>query len=170
MLIDLGGIAKGYAVGEAIKALQAHGVTDAQIDAGGDLATIASPLTAGKRHIYIRHPEDRQKYFGRFRMDVGTVATSGDYERYFIYNGQRFHHILDPRNGLPARSCRSVTIRAMDAALADGLSTAVFILGPDQGMALVEQLPDVEAVILYDDGHGLQSKVSSGLQAGFELL
>lgn len=170
MLIDLGGIAKGYAVGEAIKTLQARGIGDAQIDAGGDLATIASPLTAGKRNIYIRHPLNREKFFGRFRMDVGTVATSGDYERYFIHNGERFHHILDPRTGWPARLCRSVTIRAVDAALADGLSTAVFILGPDKGMALVEQLPDVDAVIIYEDDQGLQYKVSSGLQAGFELL
>ncbi len=170
LLLDLGGIAKGYAVDEAMKLLQARGITDAQIDAGGDLVTIASPLTAGQRHIYIRHPRDREKFFGRFRMDTGTVATSGDYERFFMYKGERFHHILDPRTGLPARLCRSVTIRASDPTLADGLSTAVFILGPDQGMALVEQLADVEAVIMYEEINGLQYRVSSGLQASFELL
>lgn len=170
LTLDLGGIAKGYAVDEAMNMLQARGITDAQIDAGGDLVTISSPLTAGRRHIYIRHPRDREKFFGRFRMDTGTVATSGDYERFFMYNGERFHHLLDPRTGLPARLCRSVTIRASDPTLADGLSTAVFILGPDQGMALVEQLADVEAVIIYEEVNGLQYKVSSGLQASFELL
>jgi FAD:protein FMN transferase len=170
MLLDLGGVAKGYAVDEAMRVLSGLGMTDAQVDAGGNLATRASPMTAGKRHIYIRHPQAREKFYGRFRMDNGCVATSGDYERYYMYNNKRYHHILDPKTGLPAWGCRSVTIQAPSAMLSDILSTTIFILGPEQGMALVESLPDVEAIVLYEDDNGLHHKSSSGLVQNFELL
>jgi len=170
MALDLGGIAKGYAIDEALRVLSAAGVTDAQVDVGGEVATLAGPLTAGKRHIYVRDPRQRERFYGRFRMDQGCVATSGDYERYFMHQGKRFHHILDPRSGLPAWGCRSVTIQAPENSLCDGLSTAVFVAGPQQGMALVESLPGVEAIILYEDDQGLHHKISSGLQKTFQLL
>lgn len=170
MALDLGGVAKGYAIDEAIRVLSAAGVTDAQVDVGGEVSTLAGPLTAGKRHIYVRDPRQREKFYGRFRMDQGCVATSGDYERYFMHQGKRFHHLLDPRSGLPALGCRSVTIQAPENSLCDGLSTAVFVAGPQQGMALVESLPGVEAIILYEDDQGLHSLVSSGLQKTFQLL
>lgn len=171
MALDLGGVAKGYAVDQAIAALSACGITDAQVDAGGDLATLSSPLTQGKRHIYIRHPRDKEKFYGRFPMDAGNVATSGDYERFFIQDGQRWHHILDPATGLPAHGCRSVTIYStVSNVLCDALSTAVFVLGPDRGLALIERLDQVEAVIIYEDETGLHHKTSSGLAQKFELL
>ena len=99
--------------------------------------------------------------FATIELRDGTFSTSGDYERSFMKDGVRFHHLLDPDTGLPARGCRSVTIGRRRATLADGLSTGVFILGPEAGMALVERLPDVEAVIVTADNRVL---ISSGLQ------
>jgi len=170
MALDLGGVAKGYAIDEAMHVLSVAGVTDAQVDVGGEVSTLAGPVTAGKRHIYVRDPRQRERFYGRFRMDQGCVATSGDYERYFMHQGKRFHHILDPRSGLPAWGCRSVTIQAPENSLCDGLSTAVFVAGPQQGMALVESLPGVEAIILYEDDQGLHHMISSGLQKSFQRL
>ena len=94
------------------------------------------------------------------------VSTSGDYERFFMKDGVRYHHILDPKTGEPARGCRSVTIVAREAVWADGLSTGVFILGPERGMALVERLPGVDAVIVTADNRVL---ISSGLVGRVEM-
>ena len=90
-----------------------------------------------------------------------TFSTSGDYERFFIRNGRRYHHILDPDTGEPASRSRSVTIMAKNSTVADGLSTGVFVLGAEQGMALIEKLPDVEGVIVTSDN---QVQISSGLK------
>ena len=100
-------------------------------------------------------------------MEDAAISTSGDYERYFEENGVRYHHIIDPDFGEPAGGCRSVTIVANRAVLADVLSTGVFILGPDEGMKLIEKLPDVEGVIVTSDNEVL---VSSGLKPRLELL
>jgi thiamine biosynthesis lipoprotein len=96
-----------------------------------------------------------------------TFSTSGDYERFFLRDGRRYHHILDPDDGAPARGCRSVTIVARQAMLADALSTGVFVLGPEAGMALIEKLPEVEGVIVTAGNAVL---VSSGLTARLERL
>jgi thiamine biosynthesis lipoprotein len=99
-------------------------------------------------------------------LQDGTFSTSGDYERSFINNGQRYHHIIDPDDGQPARGCVSVTIVAQNATIADALSTGVFILGPVEGMAVVERLPDVEAVIVSAANEVL---ISSGLQGRVQI-
>ena len=103
----------------------------------------------------------------RIELTDSTFSTSGDYERFFIKDGVRYHHIIDPSTGQPARLSRSVTIVAKRAVLADGLSTGVFLLGPEQGMALIERLPDVEGVIVGADN---QVHVSSGLQKRIEIV
>src|SRR5262249_22551500 len=102
-------------------------------------------------------------------MDVidSTFSTSGDYARSFIKNGRRYHHILDPATGEPAQGCRSVTILTSSATVADGLSTGGFILGPEAGMDLIEQLPDVEGIIVSSKNEVL---VSSGLKDRVTLL
>jgi thiamine biosynthesis lipoprotein len=96
-----------------------------------------------------------------------AVSTSGDYERFFLKDGVRYHHIMDPRTGQPARGSRSVTIVANTSTVADALSTGVFVMGPVDGMALVERLPDVEAVIVSDRNEVL---VSSGLKGRLAIL
>jgi thiamine biosynthesis lipoprotein len=100
-------------------------------------------------------------------ISESTFSTSGDSERFFIKNGRRYHHILDPATGEPSEGCRSVTIIAPSATVADGLSTGVFIMGPEAGMALIEKLPDVEGVIVSAKNQVL---VSSGLEGRLTLL
>ena len=112
-------------------------------------------------HLGIQDPRGpAETAFATVDVADATFSTSGDYERFFEKDGVRYHHILDPATGQPARGCRSVTIVARQATVADGLSTGVFILGPERGMALVERLPDVEAVIVTADNRVL---ISSGL-------
>jgi thiamine biosynthesis lipoprotein len=166
MRIHLGGIGKGYAVDRAAAILRAAGVTNFLIQSGGDLYAGGSrgdrPWRTGIRDP--RGPADR--IFAAMDLRDETFSTSGDYERSFIRDGRRYHHILDPDSGQPARGCRSVTIVTRRAVLADALSTGVFVLGPQAGMALIEKLPDVEGVIVSDRNEVL---VSSGLRERLEL-
>jgi thiamine biosynthesis lipoprotein len=165
MRVHLGGIGKGYAVDRAAAILRGDGVTDFLIQSGGDLYASG---TRGDRpwRAAIRDPRDAES-FAAMNLRDETFSTSGDYERFFIRDGRRYHHILDPDRGLPARGCRSVTIVARQAILADALSTGVFVLGPQAGMALIEKLPDVEGVIVTDENQVL---VSSGLMPRLQLL
>lgn len=165
--IDLGAVAKGYALDQAVQVLLENRITDAMVNGGGDLRTICSNLTKGKRRVWIKHPRNPEVLYGYFRMDQGSVATSGDYERYFIYDSVRYHHILDPKTGYPARGCLSVTIQAANATDADGLATAVFVLGPEQGLELIERLPEVEGIIIFEEGGKLNWKASTGLRKKF---
>jgi thiamine biosynthesis lipoprotein len=87
-----------------------------------------------------------------------SVATSGDYERYFIVDGRRYHHLLNPFTGFPARQCRSVTILADDSLSADGMATAVFVMGPKRGLRLIEAMEGVEGLIISADGKITQSE------------
>lgn len=158
--VHLGGIGKGYAVDKAIAILRAAGLRDFLIQAGGDLYA-AGQAADGPWRLGIQDPRGQAgDAFAMVELRDATFSTSGDYERYFVKDGVRYHHLLDPATGQPARGSRSVTIVARDATTADGLSTGVFILGPDKGMALVEQLPDVEAVIVTADN---EVRISSGL-------
>ncbi len=170
MGLDLGGIAKGLAVDVAIDSLRAHGITGAMVDARSNLRTLVSKLTAGKRHVWIRHPRDNGRLFARFPMDEGCVATSVDYERYFMNDSVRYHHILDPHSGWPARGCVSVTVVANTAMEADALSTALFVLGPERGLVLAERLPGVAAVIFVDDHGSLQWRATSNMRRKLEVL
>lgn len=148
MRISLGGIAKGYAVDRAVAVLRAAGFTDAIVQAGGDLMCSGSkngqPWVTG-----IRDPRgDRGAVFAKMMLVNHAFSTAGDYERYFFLNGKRYHHILDPKTGWPATRSRSVTIYAPTALLADAVDDAVFILGWQKGFAMLDQLPDVGAVVV----------------------
>jgi len=159
MAINLGGVAKGYIVEKATVALKKAGVTRAIIHAGGDMAVFQkdteTPFTIG-----IQHPREKRLLAEAFVYN-GAIATSGDYERFFIKDGVRYHHILDPRTGFPARGAQGVTLIAKDPTVADALSTAVFVMGPEKGMALIEGLEGVEGVIVGEDG---SVRVSSGFE------
>lgn len=152
MVINLGGIAKGYIVSRAVEALKREGVERGIIHAGGDMV-VFQKKGAGQSpfKIGIQHPREK-RLLGEVEIYNGAVSTSGDYERYFIKDGVRYHHILDPSTGFPADRCRSVTIIAEDPTMADALSTAVFVLGPEKGMALIEGLDGVEGVIVDSNG------------------
>ncbi len=168
--IDLGGIAKGYAVDRAIDVLKRHGIQNAMVDAGGDLRTLASELTAGKRNVYIRHPRNRSKLWGRFPLDEGAVATSGDYERFFMRDSVRYHHLLDPHTGYPARTTVSVTVVGPTAALCDALSTAFFVMHPEDALDVAEEMHGIEACIFVERGDTLQARLTTGLAGCFEHL
>lgn len=156
-LLYFGAWAKGYAVDRAIEVLRRAGVPAALINAGGEIRGYGRDWTVG-----VQHPRLPGALLATLRPGERAVATSGDYEQFFEQDGERFHHLLDPRTGQPARGCRSVTIVAADCARADALATGVFVLGPDEGLTLVEQLPGVEALIVDRDG---QRRDSSGLEA-----
>lgn len=166
MRVHLGGIGKGYAVDRAIAMLKQRGFTDFTIQFGGDLYVAGSNGGAPWK-LGIADPRGDHAPFATIQMGDGTFSTSGDYERTFMKNGVRYHHIIDPDLGEPARGCRSVTIVTNRATLADVLSKGVFILGPDQGMALIEKLPDVEGVIVTAANQVL---VSSGLKGRLTVL
>ncbi|MGE3578754.1 MAG: FAD:protein FMN transferase [Vicinamibacterales bacterium] len=161
MKVHLGGIGKGYAVDRAAGILRSHGLRDFMIQAGGDLYVggfkDGRPWKIGLRDP--RGPIDA--VFATLQLTDGTSSTSGDYERFFIRDGRRYHHILDLSTGEPARRSRSVTLVTNKAVIADALAKGVFILGPVRGLALVERLPDVEAVIVGADNEVV---VSSGLR------
>ena len=154
--IDLGGIAKGYAVDRAIAILESRGVRHASVTAGGDSRIIGDRF--GRPWIIgIRHPDDADKVIARIPMIDAAISTSGDYERYFDEDGKRFHHIIDPHTGKSAGELRSVTIIGPDATTTDGLSTSVFVMGPERGIELIERLGDVDAVVVKSDGKVLYS-------------
>lgn len=161
MAIGLGGIAKGFAVDRAAEVLRKHGFDNFVIAAGGDLYASGSRGGSPWR-VGIRHPRSADSELAMLPVSNAAVVTSGDYERFFELNGKRYTHILDPSTGMPVEACRSVTIVAQDATWADGLSTGVFVMGPEDGMALIERLDGVDGVIVDADG-GVH--VSSGLRA-----
>ncbi len=169
MAIDLGGIAKGYIVDRGIEILQEEGIEHAFLNAGGDIRVLGGKPGDEPWRIGIQHPRTEvpvQKLMAVITLEDSAVVTSGDYERYFEEDGSMFHHILDPRTGYPARKLTSVTIVASDATTADALSTAVFVMGPDKGMELVESLEKVEAVLITND---LDIFYSSGLSGIIEI-
>jgi thiamine biosynthesis lipoprotein len=166
MRIHLGGIGKGYAVDRGVAMMKERGLRDFSIQFGGDLYVAGS--NGGKPwKLGIADPRGEHDAFAMVEMSDGTFSTSGDYERTFLKDGVRYHHILDPDRGEPARGCRSVTLVTNRAVIADALAKGVFILGPADGMALIEKLPDVEGVIVGADNRVL---VSSGLKGRVQLI
>ena len=165
--IHLGGIGKGYAVDRAAVILRARGLSDFLIQSGGDLY-VAGLNDGAPWKLGIADPRGTGgQTFATLELSNGTLSTSGDYERFFIENGIRYHHLLDPDRGTPAAGSRSVTIVADSAMLADVLSTGVFVLGPEAGMALLERLPQGEGVIVSASNQVL---VSSGLTGRVTLI
>lgn len=155
--IDLGGIAKGYAVDNCIRILQAGGIGHASVSAGGD-----SRLLGDRRGrpwmVGIRHPDDANRVILRIPLEDTAISTSGDYERFFDEGGVRYHHIIDPHTGKSPKAVRSVTVIGPDATLTEGLTKSLFILGPERGLALVNARDDVDAVIVASDGKVWYSK------------
>jgi thiamine biosynthesis lipoprotein len=167
MLINLGGIAKGYAVDRAIAVFESRDFHDLVVRAGGDLR-VRGRKGQEKWKVGIRDPRGAEsEFFARAALQDAAFSTAGDYERAFVKDGVRYHHILDPRTGKPATACRSVTILAPDALTADELDDAVFILGPEKGLALVAKYPGAGAVIVDRDN---KVHVSENLKDVVEIL
>jgi len=158
--IDLGGVAKGYAIDRAVEMLSAAGVKHASVNAGGDLRLLGDRDGTPWR-IGIQHPRKKDAVLATLSVADRAVVTSGDYERFFEQAGRRYHHILDPYTGYPAERCQEVTVVADSAALADALATAAFVLGPEKGLELLQKTEKVEGLIVAADG---QVVFTSGLQ------
>lgn len=163
--IDLGGIAKGYAIGEAVRVLKEQGITSALIDAGGDIYALGK-LQGKNWKIGIRNPRE-EGIIGVLDVSDCAVVTSGDYERFFEEDGIRYHHLLDPRTGYPAQKLISVTVISPDPVHADAWSTALFVLGDTVGLKLVEKTPDMEVIMIT---HDKKIIYSSGLSDCFEII
>ena len=159
--IDLGGIAKGYAVDRCIQLLQTLGIRNALVTAGGDSRMIGDrwgrPWTIG-----VRDPRRTDGVVALLPLEDVAVSTSGDYERYFDDEGVRYHHIIDPQSGDSARELQSVTIIGPDATTTDALSTSVFVLGRERGLELVNELQDIDAILVDSKG---RLHYSLGLEA-----
>jgi thiamine biosynthesis lipoprotein len=167
MKVNLGGIGKGYAVDRGVDILRRSGLHHFMIQAGGDM------YVSGKRgdrawRLGIRDPRGpADRIFASLDLTDGTFSTSGDYERFFMKDGRRYHHILDLRVGEPATKCRSVTLVTERAVIADALAKGVFILGPDEGMALIERTPGVQGVIVSAKN---EVSISPGLRGRLTVL
>ncbi len=161
MRIDVGGIGKGYAADRAVEAMKRVGAAGGVVALSGDIKTFGQLPDLNGFPIGIRHPRQDDALLAMIDLREEAISTAGDYERFFERDGVRYHHILDPRTLRPARGCKSVTIIAKEGTVADGLDTGVFVLGPEEGMALVERLPNVEAIIVDRDGN---VTISSGLR------
>jgi len=149
--VDLGGIAKGYAVDRCIAILQQAGVRNALVSAGGDTRVIGR-RTDHPWNVGIRDPRKRDGIVSVIPLEDAAISTSGDYERFFEENGVRYHHILDPASGDSARALHSASIIGEHAIDTDALSTSVFVLGVEKGLALINSLPATEAIIIDNQG------------------
>ncbi len=161
MMIDLGGIAKGYCGDEAVRILRAHNIEHALINLGGDIVTIGAkpdgtPWKIGIQNPRLAEDEESRQHVAAFNISGGTIVTSGDYERYMtkVYEetGIRYHHIFDPKTGYPANTgAISVTVKGANAVDCDALSTSIFILGVDEGLKLADALDDIDVMIITED-------------------
>lgn len=159
MRIDLGGIAKGYAVDRAIDLLQKCGITSGIVSAGGDSRIIGDKQ--GRPWIIgIQHPRNKETYALRIPLTNTAISTSGDYERYFLTNDERIHHIINPRTGHSANKSWSASVIGPDATTTDALSTTLFILGAEKGIQLIEKMQNLDAIMI--DANG-KVHYSSGL-------
>ncbi len=150
--LDLGGIAKGYAVELAVDLLRERGVGRALVNVGGDIHALGTHPEGRPWQVGVRHPRQPGRLLGVLKLQDCAVATSGDYERYAIRGGQRIHHLLDPRSGGPAPFHQSVTVTAPGAMVADALATAAFATPPTQARRLLRRLAPGEWITV--DGAG----------------
>lgn len=165
--LDLGGIAKGYAADRAAELLRERGIESALINLGGDMYALGKKPNGAEWRIAVQHPRLLgDNYIAIISLSDRAVVTSGDYERYFEYEGVRYTHLIDPRTGYPQQGVASVTIVAPSGTQADALATAVAVMGMDEGFAFLESLPGVEGILISTD---LEVRITSGLQGKVEL-
>jgi thiamine biosynthesis lipoprotein len=151
MRIDLGGIAKLYILDAGMGVLKRNWVTHAMINGGGDVAVLGT-IQGRSWRVGVRDPQNPDRIFAIVELQRGFVVSSGDYERYFMRDGKRYHHILDPKTGYPTAGPRGVTLVSQDANLVNGLSSAIMVLGQARGRELIEQQPAMEGIIFGQDG------------------
>lgn len=164
MKIGFGAIGKGYAANKAKAKMLALGIADGVVNAGGDLITWGKMETGGDWSIGIANPKEKEEVMGWLIINDLSVVTSGNYEKFFIADGKKYSHIINPTTGYPASGTRSVTIICKDAELSDALATSVFILGAKKGIALIDQLKNIECLVVTEQN---QLQTSKGLKLNY---
>lgn len=168
MLLDLGGIAKGYAADRAVAVLKRIGIKSGLVSVAGDIKAFGLKPDGRAWVVGIRNPRaigNDDDIMATIELRDAAISTSGDYERYFIVDGKRYHHILDPKTGYPADECQSVTVIAKDGVYTDSFSTGVFVLGPERGMAALKEM-GFEGLIVDSSG---SIKTTQGLKDRIEF-
>lgn len=165
--LDLGGIAKGYAADRAVAILREYGVERAILSLGGNVYVLGQRDEKTPWKVGIQDPDDKTRTRGTLSVRDCSVVTSGDYERYFEQDGVRYHHIFDPASGFPGNTgVRSVTVVCDSSTRADAYSTALFLMGPEQGLEFYRTQGGFEAVFLLSDGTAL---CTDGIASAFSL-
>ena len=171
MTLDVGAIAKGYAVEMIAQMLEAKGVTGYVLNVGGNIRTIGTKADGSKWVAGIENPNDEEDrpYTAYVGLEGEAIVTSGSYQRFYLVNGERYHHIIDPKTLMPADYYSAVSIVCDHSGDGDGLSTAVFCMPLKEGLALIEALDGVEAMWTLEDGRRVKSSGFSALEVEYEL-
>ena len=151
MRIGFGGIGKGYAAESAKKIMQAAGVKSGVVNASGDLTTWGTQANGEKWNVGIVHPELASSIFSYMNISELSVATSGNYEKFIMIDGEKYSHTINPRTGLPVKGIKSVTIVSTNAEIADAMATPVMIMGIHAGLDMINQIKDIEAIVIDED-------------------
>ena len=152
MKLGLGGIGQGYIADKVKAVLQSKGCTSGIVNVSGDINTWGKQIDGKLWTVGIINPMNKNKVFATFPLENSAVETSGSYEKFVIFNGIRYSHIIDPRTGYPATGIVSVSVFAKQTEIADALATGIFVLGVDVGLDLVNQLKGIECIIVDDKG------------------
>ncbi|WP_034230174.1 FAD:protein FMN transferase [Aquimarina pacifica] len=152
MKIGFGGIGKGYAADKAKKKLMDIGVQAGIINASGDMNTWGKQPNGNAWKVAITNPLKKENAFALLPVSDKAVVTSGNYEKYVVFDGKRYSHIIDPRTGYPSHGIISVTVFAVKAEIADALATSVFVMGVEAGLDRINQLTGIECIIIDDEG------------------
>lgn len=152
MSIDLGGIAKGYASDRAVDALRKAGITAGIVAVAGDLRLFGKRADGSDWGVGIQHPRDKSGLMAKFKLTDAALSTSGDYERFFIKDGVRYHHIIDPRTGYPAKGLMSVSVLTAKAVDSDAYATGLFVMGPQKAMEYADAHPELDVLLVRSDG------------------
>ena len=158
MKIGFGAIGKGYAADRVKRLLLEKGVEAGIVNASGDMSAWGTQPDGSPWQVGLVNPLDKNKIFSWFPLLNTAVVTSGDYERYLLMDGKRYGHIINPKTGYPSQGVVSCTVFAPKAELADALATALFVMGSETGIDFIDQLPNVEALMITDDGKIIASK------------
>jgi len=163
--IDLGAIGKGYAVDKALEIIRKCGIHNGCINLGGNIYVLGTPPGKNAWKIGVQHPRNRDEILGYLELKNEATATSGDYERFFEFNGKRYSHIINPQTGRPVSGTIATTIVAPTGTAVDALSTSVFVLGHEKGMELIKKIPNTDAMIAYEERDG---KITIDMTEGFK--
>ncbi|MBI5569961.1 MAG: FAD:protein FMN transferase [Desulfomonile tiedjei] len=166
MALDLGGIAKGYSLDRARDVLERAGISAALVNAGGDVLALGEKEPGKPWRIGVQDPRNLKALIAVASVKDRVVLTSGDYERFFMENGKRYHHILDPKSGYPASKLQSVTLLAPRGIVGEPLAVSVFVKGVEEGIDAIRSVPGVEGLLIDAEG---QVHFTPGAESQFEL-